>query len=645
MNSQRLQGPLRGTKLIFSLVFGMFLIGMVSAGNYVFENTSGTELMKIYGQNGNVSILGDLNVGGDIYGAVYGVWNGSSDYYLKSNPFGFFNSTSLNSLSQLINDLGIGNWTLDKSNYYNSSQVDSAISSANTSIKNYADGAFITKANEGNLNVNSSTYWAGLNSVYGIRGSQINNDLNWVNASTVGGSYYLITNPYGFYNSTTLQNLSQLNDNLGNRGYTSLSNFTNNLNFINSTYNSTYDLTSRDVTANRSIWESTYNATYNTWAYNQTTAAMLIANDTFIKKTGDNGTGEYNFNNGWTNGGLSIRSGDLYAQSLYVYNISSLQVSNLNINGSLLPYNGFDNQFDVGSPSLRWNDAYFGGNLYINGTIYNSNGLPVNGNVTGAGSANRVTFWNGGSSITSEDNLTWDSTNKRLGIGTTSPSYSLHISKSQDSLTRIKLDNDNNGTSAQVGLELDNNVGQSLWTLYSSNYATTALQNTTLFGSGVGGYIFRGYTGSSIKFGIGATTAGMSNALTIDSNSNVGIGTTNPQNTLNVVGTANVTTNLTSPLIYTYKASGGTYWNNGLKVIRDGTPTQYGIINYDGGALRLGAIVEGGGASGEIYFDRHNAGSGTVSTSMVINGTGSVGINTTSPSAKLHVKGDVIIEL
>jgi len=52
-----------------------------------------------------------------------------------------------------------------------------------------------------------------------------------------------------------------------------------------------------------------------------------------------------------------------------------LSVSNLNINGSLTPYAGFDGQFDVGSALLRWRDLYLSGqinaaNANITGTLY-----------------------------------------------------------------------------------------------------------------------------------------------------------------------------------------------------------------------------------------------------------------------------------
>lgn len=116
-------------------------------------------------------------------------------------------------LSFFNNDLNIGNWTLDKPSYLTATQI------------------------------------LGFG-YYNITSFDINN-------------YYLKSNPFGFYNSTTLQNLSQLTDNLGNRGYTNLLNFTNGANYWNNTY-------------------ATFNKTY--------------ANTLYLLKTGDTGTGNYIIN-------------------------------------------------------------------------------------------------------------------------------------------------------------------------------------------------------------------------------------------------------------------------------------------------------------------------------------------------------------
>ncbi len=45
----------------------------------------------------------------------------------------------------------------------------------------------------------------------------------------------------------------------------------------------------------------------------------------------------------------------------------------------------------------------------------------------GSGAATRVAFWSGTNTLSSDANLYWDNTNSRLGIGTTSPSYNLHV--------------------------------------------------------------------------------------------------------------------------------------------------------------------------------------------------------------------------
>jgi len=49
--------------------------------------------------------------------------------------------------------------------------------------------SYILTSNEADLNVNSSNYWDGLNTPSDILGSEITNNLNWINASTASGSY------------------------------------------------------------------------------------------------------------------------------------------------------------------------------------------------------------------------------------------------------------------------------------------------------------------------------------------------------------------------------------------------------------------------------------------------------------------------
>jgi len=80
-------------------------------------------------------------------------------------------------------------------------------------------------------------------------------------------------------------------------------------------------------------------------------------------------TGDADFNGGWQAGGTSIIGGNVFARTIYVYNITSVGVSNLNINASIIPGVDFDNQFTIGNATSRWSQGFFSGNLYSNGSI------------------------------------------------------------------------------------------------------------------------------------------------------------------------------------------------------------------------------------------------------------------------------------
>jgi hypothetical protein len=129
----------------------------------------------------------------------------------------------------------LGNWSSDKTDYYTSTQTDTAIETANTSMKDYTDATFITQANEGNLDVNSSDYWDSYNTAnttqFEDNGGVLNIILSWFSSEfdslfgdkdtddlTEGSTnlydnqswnetyadtlYYDISNPSGFYNSS-----------------------------------------------------------------------------------------------------------------------------------------------------------------------------------------------------------------------------------------------------------------------------------------------------------------------------------------------------------------------------------------------------------------------------------------------------------
>ena len=75
------------------------------------------------------------------------------------------------------------------------------------------------------------------------------------------------------------------------------------------------------------------------------------------------------FNGGWENGGVTIQGGFIYADTGFFYNISKLNLTSLNVNGSIIPQINYDNNFDLGAPTLRWRDLWLGRNANVSGNV------------------------------------------------------------------------------------------------------------------------------------------------------------------------------------------------------------------------------------------------------------------------------------
>jgi hypothetical protein len=119
-------------------------------------------------------------------------------------------------------------------------------------------------------------------------------------------------------------------------------------------------------------------------------------------------TGSNSFNGSQVVTGSLTVTGQVVAQTLNVQQVTSSIVysSGSNIFGNSLS-----------------NTQQFTGSVSVTGSM-NVNGTPVS---VGTGSNGQVTFWNGTSSQTGDNDLFWDNTNKRLGIGTASPSTPLTV--------------------------------------------------------------------------------------------------------------------------------------------------------------------------------------------------------------------------
>jgi hypothetical protein len=323
-------------------------------------------------------------------------WLGSADL----NPYvewvdlwgQVYNETEVNNL---LNQKA--SWTTLWAQVYNETEVQAI----NTSMRNYVNyvnttGAAYTNTRDTYFNTTIAAYVNSENSRYNTSIasyvntrslSDFNDDILWTAGfNSTGDTRWLGSadlNPYvewvdlwgQVYNETEVNNLLNqkaswttlwaqvYNETEVQAINTSMRNYVNYVNTTGAAYTNT-----RDTYFNTTIaaYVNSENSRYNT-------SIASYVDNTFLRKDGDNGTGQYDFNGGWTSDGLSIIDGDIYAQTVYAYNISSLQVSNLNVNGSLIPQEGFDNQFDIGSSGERWRSGYFGTNLYVNGTVYSEN--------------------------------------------------------------------------------------------------------------------------------------------------------------------------------------------------------------------------------------------------------------------------------
>jgi hypothetical protein len=98
-----------------------------------------------------------------------------------------------------------------------------------------------------------------------------------------------------------------------------------------------------------------------------------------------------------------------------------------------------------------------------NGTGWDLIGGPGTGTVTGSGANGQVSFWNGASSITGNNDLFWDSVNGHLGIGTNVPGTALQIDHDQNQFIRLNQTTATNDT--KIAFQ---NSGIALWRIGNS---------------------------------------------------------------------------------------------------------------------------------------------------------------------------------
>ena len=269
--------------------------------------------------------------------------------------------------------------------------------------------------------------------------------------------------------------------------------------------------------------------------------------------------------------------------------------------------------------------------------------------VTGTGTTNYVSKFTGTTSL-GNSQIFDNGTN--VGIGTTSPSYKLDLGVSNgmrlgslnivdggsqiainSSLLRIysaggvKLSYFN-GTSIVDGLLMNSSGNVGIGTTSPGARLDVvglfdALPARILRHASYGEILRIGRNGvtetASINYpanGVFAINTNSTERMRIDANGNVGIGTTSPSTNLHVLGNS-----------FSVNPSARITHNPGF------SPE---FIELSAGVFDGGGIISVGSTSSMIFKRGSNE-------SMRINGSGNVGIGTSSPSAKLDVNGDVLI--
>ncbi len=241
------------------------------------------------------------------------------------------------------------------------------------------------------------------------------------------------------------------------------------------------------------------------------------------------------------------------------------------------------------------------------------------GNVSGTGVANRAAFWTDTDMLSYDGNFTWDNTNKRLGIGTESPSELLTLAKAQADTT--------------FAFESYSSFSGDLGTMSfrKSNSDILGTKTTTTNGQYLGILNFQGvnsansfangayvlaiqdgtagtYVPTRLQFTTYSSSASNSNQLVLDSTGYVGIGETSPDNKLHInSGASNIVSKFESTDQFAY----------------------IHLIDNGGSALL--------GVDGTDMFIADNGG---VSKMLIETSTGNVGIGTTTPQNELNVIGD-----
>ncbi len=346
---------------------------------------------------------------------------------------------------------------------------------------------------------------------------------NWNATNT---SYYLVSNPFGFYNSTVFDYTDYLLSANWNATNTSYYLVTNPFGFYNSTDFSISNYFTKTNILGFNYWNSTFatfNKTYADTLYSTISEPLWGGNySTFLTVSG------------WNDSGL-IQD---WNATGYIIDWSYVNTWDTSWLANWTAYNDTWTSTD----SEIWSVASNGTFALINEPYWTGNYTAYNDSWTSTYNDSYVPYTGATSNLDLGANnfsvdtsvLFVDSNNNRVGIGTSSPDSAFHIkaniagSVGSHPAGQIIIQNPADSVTSNVVITAYESDGsgdpdQQLWYLGSSSSSNSNI-------------ILLNRRNALLQFGTNDTTQ-----MTILGNGNVGIGTFAPTHKLNVVGDANIT--------------------------------------------------------------------------------------------------------
>ncbi len=261
----------------------------------------------------------------------------------------------------------------------------------------------------------------------------------------------------------------------------------------------------------------------------------------YIKNGGDDINGTYNFNGGWTSGGLSIIGGSIYAQVGHFLNITYLNITrqNLTITDNLVVGGNVtvENVFGKFGDLISEQNSYFGNAIRLKGTGDDVD--IVLGDSTGyfsiwdvADTAPVFSIDNQGDIVTTGGAIfNENSADRTFRVESNGNEYMLFV----DGNDRVGIGTAN----PSEKLEVNGNILLSALTGSRSNQLMFEDTGATEW--------FVEYLTNGLNF----AEAGIADyRLFLQDGGNVGIGTSTPQQKLNVIGNGNFTGNVTAENVF-----------------------------------------------------------------------------------------------